>query len=522
MDVDAALGVGAAEERAFTDGEIADLARPGAVRIIQHVRGTAVYEPFFIDLNTLNPYTNPERDRVQASFDEYVVGSGVFVNPDGHILTLAGTAGRAGAEMEVVSEIARGVLESEVGRLDQTGLAEFEKTASDEAYQALMRALLSRIRLESVTSEVRVVSPERSEGEIPEIFERAIPAQVLREGAPLGEEHTAYVLLKIEKENLPALPLGNILGGAVYAFQFGDPERDGKSRIFAATLKRGTLDSSGRGEVFKTSIALNDSSRSGPIFDEMGAVRGLANLPLPIIYRSPDTREAILIPLDHARTILEAAGVRAEPGEYYTHLKSGLEHLHGRSCDKAIQSFEEAKKVAGDFVSGSAADSYIHTCGELIGRGNSLDNLWDSFTELSVRLGFSIWLLLLGALVTVFLIAFVALRLQRGRARTSPRDEPAPRDFSGGAVLTPPSPSAGGGVRPENAETTRLQPVRENGDAEAPREEPASEPEKIGRYVANMKNAGMGEDSIIEHLQRIGFSQEQVYEAVVKPHFKSR
>ena len=524
--VGVALRVEAVGENAFTDGEIIDLVRPGTVRVIQHVRGTAVYEPFFIDLNTFNLYTNPERSSVRISFDEYVVGSGVLASPGGYILTLAGTAGRAGAEMKVVSGIARGVLEDEVGRLDQVGLAEFEKVASEEAHQSLLRALLLRIRLEGVTSEIRVVDPKRSEGEIPEIFGRAIPAQVIREGEPFGEEYDAYVVLKIEKENLPALPLENILGGArggeVYAFQFKDPERDEESRILAAELKRGTLDLSKQGNVFKTPITLNDSSRSGPIVDGLGVVRGLASLPLPIVYRSPDTREVVFIPIDLARNILEAAGVRVEPGEYYTHLKNGLEYLHERSCDAAIQSFEKAKKATGDFVSGNAADSYIHTCSELIERGNSLDTIWDFFTEFFGRLGSSIWLLLFGALVTVLLIASVALRLKKEEAPQQPsQEESIYRGFSGSAVFAPRA-EGNGAAHLGNTEIARPQPTRENGDGDAPREESTLGPEKIDRYVVNMKDAGMSEDSIIEQLQHIGFSQEQIYEAVVRPHFKSR
>ncbi len=523
--------VGAVGGGTFTDGEIIDLARPGAVRIITHARGTAIYKPFFIDLNTLNPYTNPERDSIRISFDEYIVGSGVLVSSNGHILTLLGTAGRAGAEMKVVSGIARGVLEDEVRQLSPADLAEFERTISEEENQVLMRTLLSRIEFLDVIEEVRVVSYEHSEGEIPEIFENAIPAKVIKVGEFSTEEYDAYVVLKVEKENSHALPLlgisNGVLGGedligtAVYAFQFGNPKRGEGGRILALELKRGVLDSSGDPNLLKTSITLDEGSRSGPIFDETGVVRGLVSFPLPAAYSSLEKREALSVPIGLARSVLEAAGVSAEAGEYYSYLKSGLEYLHERSCDQAIQSFEEAKKVTGNFVSGGALDSYIHTCSELIGRGNSLDTLWDSFTEFLGRLGPSIWLLIFGALVTVLLIASVAMRLKKEEVPQSSREGSIRRGLSGSAVLNP-KEEKNEAAQPEKAKAREREVSPADLDAEASREISTLKPEKIDRYVINMKNAGMGEDTIIEQLQRIGFSQEQIYEAVVKPHFRAR
>ena len=535
--VNTALTAEAVGESVFTDGEIIDLARPGAVRIIMHAQGTAVYRPFFIDLNTLSPYTNPERDSVRIPFDEYVVGSGALVSSDGHILTLSGTAGRAGTKMKVVSGIARRVLEDELRQLDGASLAEFERTTSTEKNRVLMRMLLSRVEFLDVTEDVRVVSPERSEGEVPEIFENAVPARVIHEGESSGEEYDAYVVLKIEKENLPALPLANIsmetsgrndaAETALYAFQFGDPERNKKSRILALELKRGTLYPDGQSDVLKTSLTLNDSSRSGPIFDDVGTVRGLVSLPMLAAYRSVEGGEVFLVPIALAQSALEAAGVRAEAGEYYIHLLSGIEHLHERSCDRAIQSFAEAKEMAGDFVSGNAVDSYIHTCSQLIGRGNSLDTLWDSFTEFLGRLGPSIWLLIFGALVTVLLIASVALHLQKEEVPQPSREKfpfglrPMLRGSSGSAVLTP-HKGESEEARLEKGKTVEPKVTRENGDTGAPQEIATLGADKIGRYVTNMKNAGMSEDAIIEQLHRIGFSQEQIYEAVVKPHFSAR
>jgi hypothetical protein len=231
-------------------------------------------------------------------------------------------------------------------------------------------------------------------------------------------------VVKIEKDHLPALPLGNsqglTTGGTVYIFGFPATAEFNQRNPLEATFTQGVIsafkDSQEKDfQVIQTDAKVSQGSSGGPLLNGRGEAIGIITFQSNEFQSGSGDNFAFAIPADTIRAFLSADHqVSLEAGGYGRHFLRGLELMGERHCGKALEEFEAARQgVDRDFNVDRYVQAYVGQCQALVASGQSVDTPQQRAAEMFRSVGAAVWFVV--GLIALALVALMRL-LRRVKA----------------------------------------------------------------------------------------------------------
>ena len=398
--------------------DLAQMIKPGVVRIINHATGQVLLPSFEINTDQ-NNLSFPENRPGQAEkLDLYLSGSGFVINPDGYILTNAHVATEESIKENYLEEVLGGALQAKLGSLDDQTLLEFFHTPDNFAnfYQNALAALRSRAQF-NLASKLVVLNPSDSQEYLTSLLKTGLEAQIVSANDNFAQDEKDIALIKIQAGKLPALTLGNsarvAVGDKIFVFGFpSTAEINGRSPL-EATLTQGLVSAlkfsqSKEFKIFQTDAKISQGSSGGPLFDQAGRVIGIITFQTGDALRQKGDNFAFAIPINLAKETLARNHITNEEGAYAELFRQAITAYQDKHCEAALEKFNAASQLNPNFTSPKIFEGYTGNCEALMADGGSLDNPFRQFWENLKQVSSFTWFVVLGRLLLI-LLAMLAL-----------------------------------------------------------------------------------------------------------------
>lgn len=407
-------------QEVLTQKEIAGLAKPSVVKIVQKVKGEAVVPQIEIDfLNRSVKLKEGGTDRV-VPVDEYFTGSGVIVDPNGYILTNSHVISYQTTKNLIVADSVYSAIfdayssisEEDSKRIDEELIGDEAAKFSEQIADFVLNN--SKFNLEKT---LVVLNPSSQKDKFNELVEDGFPASVISVNDNFYKDSQDAALIKISEKNLPALTLGDVsdisAGKKVFIYGYPSTAEFSDKDILEPTFTEGTISATKDSlkkdfKIFQTDAKISKGSSGGPLLDEQGRIIGLVTFITNDLTKQDGDSFAFAIPINVAKDIVTR--LKLEKGEipaftvssYEKNYRDAIEFLRNKECKKAITKFEQAQKSNQNFPVASSVDPYIKECENIISSGGSADN-WFVFLVTKIRDAKYLILLILvvGALVAI-------------------------------------------------------------------------------------------------------------------------
>jgi S1-C subfamily serine protease len=364
---------------------LADLVKPSIVRIAEHVSGTAKIPEIKVDIRKRLVAVVPDA-YAEVPVDEYLVGSGFIIHPDGYIATNAHVVSQETVKQMLASENALSALYENALFLSDAEMQEFLKSETDNSFSKKVLQYVIEHSLFELKSEVAVLRPDSLKRTMPDLLAEGFPAAVVTVNDNFLEDEKDVALLKIEETRLPALSLGSgetlTVGKKAYIFGFPATAELNQNNSLEATFTQGVVSaikqSANRDfKLFQTDAKVSEGSSGGPLFDERGDVAGIITFQTDELSRGQGDNFAFALPIEMVKQAAQDADIPFAEGAYGRNFKAGFAGFSGKHCDKAAASFEAAKETNAFFGVEKYVEPYLKRCEELKQSGTSLDTRWD-------------------------------------------------------------------------------------------------------------------------------------------------
>jgi S1-C subfamily serine protease len=232
----------------------------------------------------------------------------------------------------------------------------------------------------------------------------------LRKRGEVGDDNKDVAILKVEKSNLPTVPIGDdnlvsvgdkiaILGYPSAAESVGNNKAGTESTLTAGELSA-RRQTAGGWSLLQTSAAINPGNSGGPAFNQHGEVIGIAT------YRSSNKDVVginFLIPINVAKEFLNELNIKPQQSNLSKLYEQGVIAMN-KSCYKgALEKFKEVEELSSGFPFVRDA---IAECHSAIDQGK--DRCWMPDTTY-----------IYGAIGTVLVILIAVWLLMRNKSSTA-------------------------------------------------------------------------------------------------------
>ena len=373
----------------LSEEALADLVKPGVVRIAEHVTGTARIPAVKVDIRQQLVAVIPDRF-TEVPVDEYLSGSGFIVHPDGYIATNAHVVSLETIKTMLASESALSAVFENALLLSEE---EMDAFLADESAQGFSRKIIRYVIDHAefdLKNEISVLRPGAKENKIAELITTGFPAELVAVNSRFFDDERDVALLKIAERELPALSLGRAddlaVGKKVFIFGFPSTAEINAKDPSEATFTRGVVSAikqtaDGNLKVFQTDAKVSQGSSGGPLFNEEGEVLGMITFQTDELSRAAGDNFAFALPIDIVIKQALEARVLPEEGVYGQFFRSGLTAFLDKHCDTALSSFAETKKTHPAFLTDHIIVPYVEKCHAWQDDGTSRDTYWDEFTD---------------------------------------------------------------------------------------------------------------------------------------------
>jgi hypothetical protein len=408
--------VSLAQERppdALSQEEVAALAKPSVVRVVQHVQGIATVPALKIDLRNRSVEVDPGRPSLTVPVDEYLGGSGFVVAPNGYVLTNSHVVSTQSVKLDIFSNVVLPMIYENSLSLGEEEVRDLFGN-SDEAFAFSMRVFeyVSENSRFDFRQRLVVLNPSSQKEEIGDLVEEGFPAVPVSVNERFYADDKDVAVVKVEKEGLPALPLGSSQnlgpGRPVYIFGFPATAEFNQRNPLESTFTQGVVsalkDSQERDfKVIQTDAKVSQGSSGGPLLNERGEAIGIITFQTEDIGQGGDSF-AFAVPIDTARNTLSEAPVSLEAGAYAKEFLSGVRLFHERRCRQALSRFDAARETDRDFGVDRYLEPYVEQCRAWIASGDSADTLLRRAEGALRSVGPAVW-----SVVVVLAVSLAAL-----------------------------------------------------------------------------------------------------------------
>lgn len=410
--------------------DLAQMIKPGVVRIINHATGEVLLPNFEINAGQSNLIFSDNRPAQAEKLDLYLSGSGFVVNPDGYILTNAHVATEESVKENYTQEILNSALQAKLGSLDDQTLLEFFQTPENFAvfYQNALASLRSRAQF-NLASKLTVLNPSDSQEYLTSLLKTGLEAAIVSANNNFAQDEKDIALIKIQAGKLPALALGDsskvAVGDKIFVFGFpSTAEINGRSPL-EATLTQGLVSAlkfsqSKEFKIFQTDAKISQGSSGGPLFDQDGRVIGIITFQTGDALRQKGDNFAFAIPINLAKQTLAQNHANNEEGAYAELFRQAITAYQGKHCQAALEKFNAASQLNPNFTSPKIFENYIGNCEALIAGGGSLDSPFRQFWENFKQVSSFTWFVVIGRLLLI-LLAMLALEQLYSRLKKDER-----------------------------------------------------------------------------------------------------
>ena len=382
-------GVAEAEGE-LSEEALADLVKPGVVRIAEHVTGTARIPAVKIDIRQRLVAVIPNRF-TDVTIDEYLTGSGFIIHPDGYIATNAHVVSLETIKTSLASESALAAIFENALLLSEEEMQDFLDDKGGENFSKKIVHYIIENGEFDLKHEVAVLRPGAKGAAIGELIASGFPAEIISVNDNFLDDERDVALLKIEENHLPALSLGRgddfSVGKKVFILGFPATAELNGTNPAEATFTRGIVSavkqsSDGNFRIFQTDAKVSQGSSGGPLFDERGDIIGIVTFQTDELSRTTGDNFAFAIPIDIINKQAIEARVLPEEGVFGRLFRQGFTSFLNKHCDTALASFDEAENGTNDvFQVERSIASYRFKCQEWQTLGQSRDTYWEEFRD---------------------------------------------------------------------------------------------------------------------------------------------
>lgn len=428
------FSVARAAEPTLTQREIADAVKPGVVKIVQHVQGSAVIPIIAIDFKTMAVSTDTSQPPQNIQVNEFLTGSGIVVTPDGYIITNSHIISYQTVKNVIVSDFITQAIDDGFAKLSSEEVQQISATIKPEDMAAFSEKVANYILEQSqfdLTKTVTVLNPSSNAGTLEDLTNKGFTAKVVSVNDNFFKDSRDAALIKIEQDNLPAVDLGSsddaYTGKRVFILGYPSTAEINEKDLLSASFSQGTISATKESpqkdfQILQTDAKISKGSSGGPLLDEQGRVIGIVTFITNDLAKQGGDSFAFAIPIDAVKDIIDKNMIseRVPPyrvGDFYTQFTQGLYQLNNKHCQIAIKDFNQSKEANNSFLSPTKVDPYIKQCEGIISSGESIDSGLDTFFNFFKGLNLYLTLGVLIAIL-VFLIGYIGLfrRMRRDEA----------------------------------------------------------------------------------------------------------
>lgn len=405
----------------LSEEALADLVKPGVVRIAEHVTGTAKIPAVKVDIRQRLVAVIPERF-TEVPIDEYLSGSGFVIHPDGYIATNAHVVSLETIKTGLASESALSAIFENALMLSDEEMQEFlDDTDGENFSKRIVRYIIDNATFD-LQHEVAVLRPGASGASMEELLRSGFPAEIVSQNERFFDDERDVALLKIGETGLPALSLGSdqdfAIGKKVFIFGFPATAEINEKNPSEATFTRGIVSaikqsSDGKLRIFQTDAKVSQGSSGGPLFDERGEVIGMVTFQTDELARSSGDNFAFALPIDVMKDQAFEARVLPEEGVYGQSFRKGFAAFLEKRCDIALSAFDRAEQTHPAFSVGRFLESYRLKCHAWQEGGQSRDTYWDEVRGGVSALGSPVLYIVGGGILSFGLLGLMVLWLFR-------------------------------------------------------------------------------------------------------------
>ncbi|OIP60200.1 MAG: hypothetical protein CO143_01620 [Candidatus Moranbacteria bacterium CG_4_9_14_3_um_filter_45_14] len=403
-------------EQALSQEALVDLVKSSIVRIVQHVSGTARIPHIKVDIQRRLVAILPDKWS-EVPVDEYLVGSGFIIHPDGYIATNSHVVSEETVRETLASDNALAGLYENALTLSDVDMQSFLKTESENSFSKKVLQFVIDQSVFDLTNEVAVLRPDSLQKSIPDLSKEGFPATVVSVNDHFSEDEKDVALIKIDESGLPALALGGgtlAVGKKAFIFGFPATAELNSNTSLEATFTQGVVSSIKQSldknfKIFQTDAKVSEGSSGGPLFNEQGVVVGIVTFQTDEMDRSQGDNFAFALPIDLVQEMAGQAGIFPFEGTYGENFKQGFQYFSQKQCVKAGDAFHRAiSKSNPVFVAEDMLYTYFRQCDDLQKTGMALDTRLDELKGLVSMLGKPL-LSFIGIILLFFVIFSVAL-----------------------------------------------------------------------------------------------------------------
>ncbi len=417
----AILSPATAQATSLSEEALADLMKPGVVRIAEHITGTARIPAVKVDIKSRTVMLLPDR-YTDVPIDEYLSGTGFIIHPDGYIATNAHVVSLETIKTSLASESALAAVFENALLMSEEEMDQF---LYDEASRQFSREIIRYILKEStfdLKQSVAVLRPGAVHMPLSELIATGFPAEIVAVNNGFLDDSRDVALIKIAESGLPALAQGRAeyfsVGSKVSIFGFPATAEINEQDPSEATFTRGVVSAireseDGTFKIFQTDAKVSEGSSGGPLFNDAGQVLGLVTFQTDELTRSAGDNFAFALPIRLIEELALASRILPEEGRYGEKFRQGFTAFLERHCDVARTVFNETKVTNQLFMTDAHILPYLTKCQEWQDEGVSRDTYWDEIRDGARSLSSPLIFVLGGSLISFGVFGAMILWLLR-------------------------------------------------------------------------------------------------------------